>query len=370
VNIISGRRKSKAESQPTASKTRPTRRRPIEAALLHCRLLRVKATELPRRRFLHLAGGAAAVSATSGIAMAQAYPLRPITMIVPITPGGLIDAVARIVAEGMRQSLGQSIVIENAPGADGTIGTGRAARARPDGYTIEYGSLGTHVLNGAFYSPPYDVLNDFAPITPLVTNPGVIYARKTMPGNDLNELIAWLKANPGKASAGIVSGEVRLITAFFQKETGTQLNLVPYRGGAPATQDMMSGQIDLLIGGGTVLLTLVRAGSIKAYAVTSERRLAVAPEVPTVFELGLPALSFSAWSGIFAPKGTPGHIINKLNTAAAEALTDPARQSRLADLAVEVFPRERQTPDSLAALQKADAEKWWPIIKEFGLRAE
>jgi tripartite-type tricarboxylate transporter receptor subunit TctC len=320
-----------------------------------------------RRQFLHFATGAAALPTISRFAAAQTYPTRPITMIVPIAPGGATDAVARIIAEGMRQSLGQSIVIENAPGADGNIGTGRAARARPDGYTIEYGIWGTHVFNGAFYSLPYDVLNDFAPITPLVTSPRVIYARKAMPGNDLNELIAWLKANPGKASAGITAGEVRLMTAFFQKETGTQLNLVPYRGGAPTTQDMMSGQIDLYFGG-TVPLTLVRAGSIKAYAVTSERRLAVAPEIPTVFELGLPALSFSSWSAIFAPKGTPGYIINKLNTAVVEALTDPTRQSRLADLAVEVFPRERQTPDALAALQKADAEKWWPIIKEHGLK--
>ena len=173
---------------------------------------------LSRRQFLHFSAGAAALPTISCFAAAQTYPTRPITMIVPIAPGGLVDAVARIVAEGMRQSLGQSIVIENAPGADGNIGTGRAARARPDGYTIEYGFLSTHVLNGAFYSLPYDVLNDFAPITPLVTNPGVIYARKTMPGNDLNEFIAWLKAHPGKASAGIATGELRLGPFFFRRK--------------------------------------------------------------------------------------------------------------------------------------------------------
>ena len=213
---------------------------------------------------------------------------------------------------------------------------GRAARARPDGYTIDFGSFGTHVLNGAFYSLPYDVLNDFAPISPLVTIPLVLFARKTMPANDLNELIAWLKANPDKASAGISAGGFRLLTAFFQKETGTQFALVPYRGLRPRMQDLVAGQIDLLFGT-PVQLPLMRAGSIKAYAVTSDTRLAMAPDIPTFGEMGLPALSWSAWFGLFAPKGTPKDIIGKLNAAAVEALADPAVRSRLADLGLRFF---------------------------------
>ena len=196
--------------------------------------------------------------------------------------------------------------------------------------------MGTHVLNGAFYSLPYDVLNDFAPISPLVTVPYVLFARKTMPAKDLNELIAWLKANPNKASAGITSVGYRLLAAFFQKETGTQFALVPYRGGAPAMQDLVAGQIDLLFGTPDQL-PLMRAGSIKAYAVTSDTRLALAPDIPTFAEMGLPALSYSAWFGLFAPKGTPKDIIGKLNAAAVEALADPAVRSRLVDLGIRDF---------------------------------
>lgn len=323
-----------------------------------------------RRQFLHLAAGASALSTVSRIARAQTpYPTRPITMIVPAAAGGPTDVIGRVVAERMKESLGQTIIIENVSGADGNIGVGRAARARPDGYTVDLGIMSTHVLNGAFYSLPYDVLNDFAPISPLVTSPLVLFTRKTMPANDLQELIAWLRANPNKASAGISTVGFRLVTAFFQRETGTQFALVPYRGGAPRIQDLVAGQIDLLFS--TPLdLPLARAGSIKAFAVTSDTRLALAPELPTFAEIGLPALSFSAWYGLFAPKGTPKDTIGKLNAAAVGALANPAARSRLIELGLEIFPREQQIPEALAALVKADAEKWWPIIKEFGIKAE
>jgi tripartite-type tricarboxylate transporter receptor subunit TctC len=225
------------------------------------------------------------------------------------------------------------------------------------------------VLNGAFYSLPYDVLNDFAPISPLTTTPFILFARKTMPAKDLTELIAWLRANPGKASVGIAAASARLLAALFQKETRTQFTLVPYRGASPATQDLVAGQIDLLFNLPDPL-PLMRAGSIKAYAVTSDTRLALAPDIPTFGEMGLPALSYSAWAGLFAPRGTPQNIIGKLNAAAVEALADPAVRSRLADLGLEIFLRERQTPEVLGALVKADAAKWWPIIKEFGIKAE
>jgi len=229
--------------------------------------------------------------------------------------------------------------------------------------------MSTHVMNGAFYSLAYDVLNDFAPISPLVTTPVVLFAKKTMPAANLQELIEWLKANPGKASAGFASVTFQVINLFFQKASGTRTALIPYRGSAPGMQDLVAGQTDLYFTT-PVELPLVRAGSVKAYAVTSDMRLALAPDIPTFAELGLPSLSFSNWYGLFAPKGTPRDIVTKLDAAAVDALADPAVQSRLADLGYEAFPRERQTPEALGAMQKADAEKWWPIIREAGIKAE
>jgi tripartite-type tricarboxylate transporter receptor subunit TctC len=325
--------------------------------------------KMPRRKFLQFAGAAVAAPTVSNVATAQAYPTRPITMIVPFPAGGSTDVNGRVVAERMSGSLGRPIIIENISGADGSIGTGRAARARPDGYTIVDGQTSTLVLNGAMYSLQYDVLNDFAPISPLAAAPLVLFARKAMPANDLRELIVWLKANPNKASAGIATVAHRLLTLFFQKETGTQFTLVPYRGAAPIMQDLVAGQIDLFLGGAAPL-PLVRAGSIKAYAVTSDKPLAMAPDVPTFAEMGLTALSFSEWFGLFAPKGTPKDIIARLNAAAVEALADQAVRPRFVDIGLEVFPRERQTPEALGALVKADAEKWSPIIKELGIKPE
>ncbi len=344
--------------------------------LLRTRLIdeidRIRTAEnisLPRRTFLRLVGAAAAVPALSRLASAQAYPVRPITIIVPFPPGGNVDVVGRVLAERMRASLGQPVLVENVSGANGSIGIGRVARAKPDGYTIDLGFLGGHVLNGAFYSLAYDVVNDFEPITPLVAIPYVLFARKTLPADDLQGLIAWLKANPDKASAATVTVSVQLLTVLFQKETGTHFALVPYRGTAPAMQDLVAGQIDLSFDL-PVQLPLMRAGSIKAYAATSAARLAAAPDIPTVAELGLPALSSSTWFGFFAPRGTPAEVIGRLNAAAVEALADPVVQSRFAALGLDIFPRDQQRPEALAAMVKADAEKWWPIIKESGIKVE
>jgi tripartite-type tricarboxylate transporter receptor subunit TctC len=323
--------------------------------------------KLARRKFLHLAACAATLPAVSRVAKAQTYPSRPITMIVPAPAGGLTDVVGRVVAERMVKSLGQPVVIENVTGADGSIGVGRAARARPDGYTIDIGNNGTHIFNGVLYSLRYDVLNDFAPIAPLVTSTFVLFARKTMPAKDLNELIAWLKANPNTASFAVVNSGVRLLATFLQKEIATQFTLVPYR--TLPVADLAAGHIDLAFLTPD-FLPLVRAGSIKAYAVTSDTRWAVAPDIPTFAEMGLPALSYFDWFGLFAPKGTPRDIVSKLNTADVQALTEPAVQSRFLDLGLESFSREKQTPEALSALQRADAEKWWPLIKEFGIKAE
>jgi tripartite-type tricarboxylate transporter receptor subunit TctC len=325
----------------------------------------------PRRRFLRLAAGAVALPAASRIARAQSFPTRPITMIVPFPAGGSVDAIGRIVVERMRGPLGQRIVIENVGGADGSIGVGRAARARPDGYTICLSIMDAFVLNGAYYSLPYDVLNDFAPISLLATLPTVLAATRTMPANDLGELIAWLRAHPNQVSAGMNTLGFRLLAELFQKQTGTQFTIVPYRAAGTQLQDLIAGRIELTFGTtGAVLLPQVKAGSVKTYAVASETRAALLPDIPTFAELGLPEITSSEWFGIFVPKGTPKDIIGKLNAAAIEALADATVRSRLADLGFEVFPRDRQTPEALAGMQRAGADKWWPIIKELGLKAE
>ena len=320
-----------------------------------------------RRDLLRLAAGAA-LSAVALVAQAETYPSRPITMIVSTAAGSNSDSIGRIIAERMREKLGRPIIIENIGGADGSIGAGRAARARPDGYTIELGAIGPNLLNGAFYSLNYDPLNDFAPISPLATQSLFLYAKKTVPARSLTELIAWLKSNP-KVSAGTTALGPRLVTAVFQRETGTRLAVVPYRSSAAVFQDLMGGQIDISIGAPDGL-PLVRAGSLKAYATTGNTRLRAAPDIPTFAELGFPQVSLSPWGGLFAPKGTPKEVSAKLNAAAVAALADPTVQSRLAELGYEAFPRERQTPEVLGTLVKADAEKWWPIIKELGIKGD
>ena len=291
--------------------------------------------KLPRRQFLHLAAGAAVLPAVSRIAWAQVYPSRPITMIVPSPAGAAADTIGRLVAERMRGSLGQPIIIENVSGASGSIGTGRAARARADGYTIVIGFNSSHALNGALYSLRYDVLNNFEPISPLAMGPIVFYARKTMPAKDLNDLIGWLKANPDKASAGIATVGYHLVTALFQKQTGTKFTLVPYRGVPSALQDLIAGRIDLLFGTPD-LLPVVRGGITKAYAVTSDTRFAQAPDIPTFAEMECRQFSGPPGWGFSRPGARRG-------TSLANSMPRPWRHwpTRWCDL---VSPISAMTP--------------------------
>jgi tripartite-type tricarboxylate transporter receptor subunit TctC len=305
-------------------------------------------------------------------AAAQDYPSRPITIVVPFPAGGPTDAVGRIVAERMRTSLGQPVIVENVSGAGGSIGIGRVARAAPDGYTIALSIWSTQVVNAAIYSLSYDVVKDFEPIALLASSPLIVAAKKSLRANDLEELIEWLKANPDKATQGTagVGSPEHVAGVLFQHLTGTRYQFVHYRGAAPAMQDLVAGQIDTSITSSALVLPQLRAGSIKAYAVTTDSRLRSAPAIPTTNEAGLKDFRLSVWLGFFAPKGTPKPIIEKLNAAAVEALEVPEVRARFADLGLELFPRERQTPEVLGALQKSDIEKWWPIIKAAGIRAE
>ena len=321
------------------------------------------------RRTLVASLALTAFSAHLSGASAEVYPSRPITMVVPFPAGGPTDTIARIVSERMSTILAQPIVIENVKGAAGSIGAGRVARATPDGYTLCAGFLGTHVLNGAIYSLQYDVVKDFEPIALLASNPQLIVGKKTAPAKDLQELIAWLKANPGKATQGTagVGSPSHVSGAYFQRATGTTFQFAQYPGAAPAMQDLVGGHVDLMFDQPPNSLPHVRDGNIKAYAVTAKARLVSAPDIPTVDEVGLPGFYITVWSGMWAPKGTPQEVISKLNAAVVDALADKAVQRRLADLGQEVPALDQQTPAALAALQRTEIEKWWPIVKAMNL---
>jgi tripartite-type tricarboxylate transporter receptor subunit TctC len=316
---------------------------------------------------------AAALAAIGiGAAHAQDYPTRPITIIAPFPPGGPSDAVARILAGPLEAALGQPIVIENIAGAGGTIGVTRVARADPDGYTLLIGQWSTQVVNPVTYHLAVDVVNDFAPIALLANTPQIIIARKDFPASDVRELIVWLKANPDKAQAATVgaAGGAQVAGTYFQQITGTRFGFVPYRGGAPAMQDLMAGRVDFMFDQAANAITQVRAGTIKAYAVMTEQHWHLAPDIPTIDESGVAGLHISYWHALFAPKATPPAIIAKLNAAAVKALADPKVQQSFAVQGQDIWPAAQQTPQALATFYKAETEKWWPVIRAAGLKVE
>ncbi len=314
----------------------------------------------------------AAWSCAIASATGQSYPSRPITLIVPSAAGGPSDTLARILAESMRQSLGQPIIIENQGAAGGTVAVGRVARAMADGYTISIGQYGNFVLNGAIYALPYDLLSDFEPVAVLASNPQIIVSKKAVPATDLKGLIAWLKANPDKASQGTAGAgsPAHIAGVYFQNVTGTRFQFVPYRGAAPAMKDLLAGQIDLMLDQASNALPHVKAGLIRAYAVTAKSQPAAAPDIPTVDEAGLPGFYVSVWHGLWAPKATPKEVIARLNASIVHALADPAVRQQLAAIGQEIPPREQQTPEGLRAYQKAEADKWWPIIRAAGIKVQ
>jgi tripartite-type tricarboxylate transporter receptor subunit TctC len=325
-----------------------------------------------RRRFLHLAASAAALALLPAAAQAQAYPSRPITMIVPYPAGGQADNIPRIMLDHMKATLGQAIVIENISGGAGTIAMGRVARAAPNGYTITLGSSQTNVNNAAVFSLPYDLYNDFEPIVLLASSPLLIIGRKELPANSLPELLGWLKANHGKASQGHIGagGGTHLCGIELQRKLGVAWTLVPYRGVGPAMQDMLGGQIDFMCATLGSSAPQVRAGQVKSFAVTAAQRLAAVPDIPTVDEAGLPGFYSSAWYGLWAPKGVPQDVVAKINAAAVAALAEADVRRRITDLGLEIPPREQQTPQYLGAFHKAEIEKWTPIIKAAGVKPE
>jgi tripartite-type tricarboxylate transporter receptor subunit TctC len=314
----------------------------------------------------------AMVAAGAASASAQTYPSKPVTIVVPFSAGGPLDTRARSLAEHMRSSLGQPIIIENVTGAAGSLGVGRVARSAPDGYTLGIGIWSTHVVNGAIYALQYDVLNDFEPVALLTNNSQLIVGKKTLPANDLKGLVAWLRANPDQALAGTagVGSPQHIIGILFQNATGTRFRFVHYRGGAPAMQDLVAGQIDLIVADLTTSLPQARAGNIKPFAFTGRSRSAVAPDVPTTDEAGMPGFYTSVWSAIWAPKGTPKDVVDKLNAAIVEALADSATRQRLVALGDQVVPRDEQTPERLRAFHAAEIEKWWPIIKAAEIKVQ
>ncbi|SRR5258708_3718876 len=319
-----------------------------------------------------LAALSAMLAFGGGMARAENFPSHPITVIVPFAAGGPSDAMMRILGERMKTTLGEAILVENVTGAGGSIGVGRAVRSPPDGYTLSFGHLGTHVANGAVYKLGYDLVADLEPVVLLPSNPMIIVSKNAVPAKSLSELLAWLRSLTTPAAAGTAgagSGS-HIAGLYFESVTGIKLQYVPYRGTAPAMNDLVAGQIDLIVDQTSNSINQVRAGTIRAYAVTDDKRVDQAPDIPTTDEAGLPGFHMTLWSGLWVPKGTPNEIVTKLNAAAVDALNDPAVRKQLENLGLQMPPSDQMTPDALGAWQKAEIAKWWPMIKAANVKVD
>ncbi|QWG21106.1 tripartite tricarboxylate transporter substrate binding protein BugD [Bradyrhizobium sediminis] len=302
---------------------------------------------------------------SGGVARADNFPSHPVTIVVPFAAGGPSDVMARKLAERMKTTLGETVLVENVTGAGGSIGVGRALRSPPDGYTISFGHLGTHVANGAVYKLDYDLVADLEPVVLLPSNPMIVVSKNAVPAKSLGELIAWLKAKPTPAAAGTAgagSGS-HIAGLYFQNVTGVKLQYVPYRGTGPAMNDLVAGQIDLIVDQLSNSINQVRAGNIRGYAITDTKRAESAPDIPTTDEAGLPGFHMTLWSGLWVPKGTPKDIVAKLNASAVDALNDPAVRKQLQNLGLQMPPKDKLSPEALGSWQKAEIAKWWPMIK-------
>ncbi len=309
---------------------------------------------------------------SGGYALAENFPSHPITVIVPFSAGGPSDAMMRIMAERMKATLGEPVLIENVTGAGGSLGVGRTVRSPPDGYTIGFGHLGTNVANGVIYKLGYDLVTDLEPVVLLPSNPMIIVSKNAVPAKSLGELLAWLKARPTPATAGTAgAGSGSHIAAlYFESVTGIKLQYVPYRGTGPAMTDLVAGQIDLIVDQTSNSISQVRAGTIRAYAVTDSKRVESAPDIPTTDEAGLAGFHMTLWSGLWVPKNTPKDIVAKLNAAAVDALNDPAVRKQLENLGLQMPPKDRLSPEALGNWQKAEIAKWWPMLKAANVKVE
>jgi tripartite-type tricarboxylate transporter receptor subunit TctC len=313
-----------------------------------------------------------ATLALGGNALADNFPSRPVTIVVPFSAGGPSDAMARILAERMKVTLGEAVLIENVTGAGGSIGVGRALRSPPDGYTISFGHLGTHVANGAIYKLGYDLVTDLEPVALLPSNTMIIVSKNAVPAKSLAELLAWLKARSTPAAAGTAgagSGS-HIAGLYFENLTGIKLQYVPYRGTGPAMNDLVAGQIDMIVDQLSNSINQVRAGTIRGYAVTDAKRAESAADIPTADEAGLPGFHMTLWSGMWVPKGTPKDVIAKLNAATVDALNDPGVRKQLENIGLQMPPKDQLTPQALGDWQKAEIAKWWPMIKAANVKVE
>jgi tripartite-type tricarboxylate transporter receptor subunit TctC len=327
------------------------------------------ATAILGRRLLMPAAVVATLAAAT-LAAAETYPSRPVTIIVPFAAGGPTDLVARVIADKMQAPLGQALVIENVGGAGGSIAATRVARAAPDGYTLEIGNNGSNLLVGALYALPVDILKDFAPVAELTVNPQIIVSRTTLPATSLKELLAWLKDNQKSVSVGIAGPVAEVSVVNFETMTGMKFQHVPYRGAAPAIQDLVAGHIDLMVDQLSNSVPQIKADAVRAYALAARTRSPAMPDVPTTDEAGLPGFYGALWHGLWAPKGTPADVIAKLNSAAKQSLADPSVQQKLAAVGQDIVPLDRQTPEGLGVFQEAEMAKWFPIVKAAGMRGE